>query len=123
MGNRVLFQVVSPDRSEFSPVVYGHWSGSDAGSVCKRLWQRMQTRPGDVWYTSARLVQELIDGDKTALGFGMWNADAVLTEADSHGDAGVVLVIAGPTGLTFECFGGDLVIKNGWPCHRLEKAA
>jgi hypothetical protein len=123
MGDRILYQVVCPIKQEFSPVIYAHWSGNNAGSVCKRLWQRMQTRPGDVEYTAARLIQELIDGDSGNTGFGIWNADRVLTKEDSHGDAGIILVIAGPTGLTFECFGGYLTVKNGWPCHKHEKAA
>lgn len=107
MGDRVLFQVVSKDRKEYGPVVYGHWSGSDAVDVCRRLADRMRNRPGDVAYTSARLVQELTNGCEGSLSYGLWNADGVLEAADSHGDAGIVLITVG-SDMTFECMGGYL---------------
>jgi hypothetical protein len=68
----------------------------------------MRARPADVDYTSARLVQELVNGDSGSLSFGLWNTDRVLEAADSHGDAGVVLIIVGRDGMTFECMGGYL---------------
>lgn len=108
MGNRVLFQVVSKDRKRFGPVVYAHWSGESAPEVCQRLEQRMRSRPGDVDYTSARLVQELTMDDDGALSYGLWNAEAVLNEEDSHGDAGIVLIEVSEQGMTFHCMGGYL---------------
>jgi len=90
MGDRVVLQCY--DGDEVGPAVYGHWSGVDALDAVERLRQRMATRGGDLNYWSARLVQELINGDKGNLGFGVWNADKRLTKADSHGDAGVILI-------------------------------
>jgi hypothetical protein len=110
MGDRVLFQVVK--GKEFSPVVYGHWSGSKAPAVVARLAKRMKGREGDVEYTAARLVQELVGDAEGALSFGMWNAKAVLTAEDSHGDAGVVLIHAEPGGLRAEYLGGYLPLDR-----------
>lgn len=90
MGDRVLFQVVN--GSEISPVAYGHWAGSKAPAIMRRLKERMKGREGDVSYTFARLLQEMTAGDDGNLSFGAWNADKVLTAADSHGDAGVVII-------------------------------
>lgn len=92
MGDRVLFQCHRAGK-EFGPVVYGHWAGSEAPEIVSRLAQRMQGRGGDVDYSSARLVQEVLaecpDGNT---GIGVWNAERLLTAEDSHGDAGVVLI-------------------------------
>ena len=125
MGDRVLFQVKGlPGRgfgkhdTEISPVVYGHWHGSYTPDILRRLQERMKGREGDVPYTAVRLVQEVCNGDKGNLSVGMWNADKLLTAEDSHGDAGVVIVTAGPGGLTFECLGGYLHIgSDGLPRH------
>lgn len=95
MGDRVVIQVIKSDETpvEFSPVAYGHWHGEATPKTVKRLRTRMATRPGDVAYTFARLIQEMtvVDPDGN-LSFGVWNASAVLTKDDSHGDAGVVLI-------------------------------
>jgi hypothetical protein len=118
MGDRVLFQVVlradkTNEAKEFSPVMYGHWSGSAAPGIAKRIKKRMGKRTGDTDYTAARLIQEMINGDNGELSFGMWNADRVLTEEDSHGDAGVVLVnLYSDKEMSFECFGGYLAVEN-----------
>lgn len=104
MGERVLFQVVKGD--EFGPVVYGHWAGTEVASICFRLKERMKGREGDVPYTSARLVQECIDERPGNTGFGVWNATGILTEADSHGDGGVVLIRLTNSGMEFDCSGG-----------------
>lgn len=93
MGDRVLFQVISKSNpSQFSPVIYCHWSGSYAPQIVRALAERMKGREGDIEYAAARLVQICTEGDEGNLGFGIWNADSVLTEADSHGDGGVVLI-------------------------------
>ncbi len=106
MGDRVLFQVKG--TGEHSPVAYGHWCGSEAPQIVGRLASRMATRPNEVPYTFARLIQEMCNGDEGALSFGAWNADKVLTAADSHGDAGVVLIDVSASPLRCECLGGYL---------------
>lgn len=111
MGDRVLFQVHKGD--EISPVIYGHWSGVNAPIVCKRLRERMRGRSGDVSYTAARLVQELIGEASGNLNYGIWNRDELLTEEDSHGDAGIVLVDCSGEELKFECLGGYLKTVDG----------
>ena len=115
MGDRVLFQVVTSKGDAVGPVVYGHWCGSDAPAIVRRLADRMAARPGDVEYASARLVQEVIaTAPDTSLGVGVWNAPTLgggmserLTAEDSHGDAGVVLIDCGG-GFKCECLGGYL---------------
>lgn len=95
MGDRVLMQCHSAKRGTFGPVVYCHWLGDHAPRIVNRLINRMRTRTGDVDYASARLVQEctLMQADPDAtLGVGVWNTDHLLTAADSHGDAGCVLI-------------------------------
>lgn len=94
MGDRVLMQCYRPDTGKFGPVVYGHWSGSDAPKIVANLAERMAGRRGDVDYASARLVQEVCltiysNGNS---GCGVWSADHLLTADDSHGDAGCVLI-------------------------------
>jgi len=93
MGDRVLFQVISSQHpKKFSPVVYGHWSGQSAPQIVRALAERMKGREGDIAYAAARLVQICTGDDAGNLSFGIWNADSMLTEADSHGDGGVVLI-------------------------------
>lgn len=92
MGNRVLFQVVS--KTEFSPVIYCHWSGSKAKEIAEKLKHRMADRDNDVEYAAARLVQIACGSDEGNTGFGIWNAEKRLTAKDSHGDAGVYLIHA-----------------------------
>lgn len=104
MGERVLFQVVRGER--FSPVIYCHWSGDEVRDICSRLRERMQGRGGDVQYTAARLVQECTNGDTGNVSFGIWNADSVLTETDTHGDGGVVLIDVSGAQMEFKCLGG-----------------
>ena len=114
MGDRVLFQMVR-GPSEFGPAVYCHWSGGRAPDIVRALASRMKTRTGDLDYATARLVQECIGrGDAGALGFGVWNAPARLTEKDTQGDAGIVLIDC--DGFTCECLGGYLVTgPDGFP--------
>lgn len=104
MGDRVLFQVIR--RSEVSPVVYCHNSGSEVRDICERLKTRMQGRFGDLHYTAARLVQECINDRPGYLSFGIWNWDRPLTEGDSHGDGGVVIIDINGAQMEFKCFGG-----------------
>ena len=118
MGDRVLIQIVSTDRKEFSPVAYGHWCGDHTPEIVARLKARMLPgRPGDVAYTFARVIQEMTAGDTGALSFGAWNEPAILTAADSHGDAGVVLIDA--TTFRCKCLGGYLIAgRDGLPKRR-----
>ncbi len=92
MGDRVLMQCYSSETNEFGPVVYCHWTGHDAKEVVQLLRKRMQSRQKDLAYSSARLAQIAMAGDDGNLSYGIWNADHKLTAADSHGDAGVVLI-------------------------------
>ena len=108
MGDRVLFQVVQ--GSKFSPVVYCHWTGWRAPGVVRALKARMADRPGDLEYAAARLVQECVQAAEGNTGFGIWNAEHRLTEDDSHGDAGVVLIDC--DSWRCECLGGYLVING-----------
>jgi hypothetical protein len=118
MGDRVLFQIVG--REEVSPVIYCHWAGSLAPDIARRLAARMASRPGDVPYAAARLVQECATGTGST-GFGVWNTLARLTAEDSHGDAGVVLIDC--DSWRCECLGGYLVTgADGFPMH-VERAA
>lgn len=113
MGDRVLIQVVGKD--EFSPVAYGHWCGSRTPEIVAHLKERMRTRPGDVSYTFARLLQEMMGDDSDCLSFGAWNAEKILTADDSHGDAGVVLIYVSE-GFRCRCEGGYLKTgKDGLP--------
>lgn len=109
MGDRVLIQLKS--GIEFSPVAYGHYSGHSAPEVLRRLQRRMAGRPGDVAYAFARLIQEMVaqhpDGNT---GFGAWNADGLLTNDSSHGDAGCVIVDVTEDVHTYACFGGYLEV-------------
>lgn len=73
-------------------MVYCHWSGRTAPLIVAALAERMKTRQGDLMYSNARLVQCAIANDDFNTGFGIWNADKLLTADDSHGDAGVVLI-------------------------------
>lgn len=112
MGDRILFQVYSKGsttqpKGEVSPVIYGHWAGARGSAICAALQSRMKGREGDVSYTAARLVQELIGDSEGNLGFGIW-ASKLLKAKDSHGDAGIVLVECNPEGLHFDCLGGYL---------------
>lgn len=107
MGDRVLFQIVSGQHpNKFSPVVYCHWSGSYAPKIVRALAERMKGREGDIAYAAARLVQICTGDDEGNLSFGIWNADSRLTEADSHGDGGVVLIDCDD--FKCECLGGYL---------------
>ncbi len=124
MGDRVLFQVVT--GKDVGPVVYGHWSGGEAPDIVRRLADRMATRPGDVDYATARLVQEVLaTAPDTPLGVGVWNAPTLgggqserLTEGDTHGDAGVVLIDCAD-GFRCECMGGYLRTgPDGFPVGR-----
>ena len=93
MGDRVIFQIISKnDPKDFSPAVYCHWAGDRAPEIVRSLKERMQGRGGDVDYAAARLVQICTANDTGNLSFGIYNVDHRLTEKDSHGDAGVILI-------------------------------
>lgn len=117
MGDRLLMQVKGP-ADECSPVIYCHWQGSAAGAICEELRERMKGRDRDVSYTAARLVQIATAGDPTGnMSFGIWNAAGILTEKDSHGDAGIVIVDVSTDKMSFSCLGGYLSIdaETGLP--------
>ena len=112
MGDRVLIQCFSSKTGEVGPVIYGHWSGYDSADAVRRLAERMKPRQGDVAYSSARMVQELIGADdKECHGFGIWNEDKKLTKEDSHGDAGIILIDV-DNEHRCECLGGYLTIGD-----------
>lgn len=104
MGNRVLIQFVASAhtdkfgqkfKAEFSPVIYGHWYGSQAAEMLVALHRQMSDRGADVSYIAARAIGRMCadsgaDGQST--GVGLWNAKRKLTSEDSHGDAGVYIV-------------------------------
>lgn len=92
MGDRVLMQCYNSKTNEFGPVAYGHWSGDRALAVADALATRMVTRPGDLAYASARMVQALVRDATGNTGFGLWNTDHLLTAYDSHGDAGCIIL-------------------------------
>lgn len=93
MGDRVLMQCHVGGTDHVGPVVYGHWLGSEVPKIVSALQARMAARGNDVDYASARLVQEAIAAQShDCLGVGIWNTTRLLTEDDSHGDAGVVLI-------------------------------
>lgn len=119
MGDRALYQVVA--GKHFSPVIYTHWSGADAPRICKRIKEQMKSRPRDLEYTAARLLQCVIpNANNSSTGFGLWNATAILTREDTHYDAGIILVDVSKDEMTFSCFGGYLVIdpETGFPTER-----
>lgn len=93
MGDRVIMQVVD-NEDNFGPILYGHWIGGDAKEILKAIKCRMASRVGDLEYTTARLVQEMIrfSGENDNTGIGIWNADRIQNVVDSHGDAGVILL-------------------------------
>lgn len=90
MGNRALLQL--RNKNEVSPLLYLHWGGSEVGEIIRRTKSRIAHRHDDVIYAFARPVQEAINGMDGDSGFGVWNQDEVLTEADSHGDAGCFVI-------------------------------
>ena len=108
MGDRALIVVTDGDR--VSPVIYLHWGGHSVPTLIEQLALLMKPRGADVDYAAARLVglaHEMIPGP---LSLGMWNATphleeavrfhckgmdmAKMLDAESHGDAGFIVVRA-----------------------------
>ena len=121
MGDRVLVQFVGLDWTGgpkvFSPIIYGHSSGSEMPAVLARLRERMEGRHCDVQYVPARCIQEMTGGCKGNLSFGMWNAKGVLTAEESHGDAGCIVVDVSSAQWVATCSGGYMprVLRdNDW---------
>lgn len=106
MGDRVLMQCYD-NKGNVGPGVYCHLAGDRAPQIVKALRARMKDRPDDVGYSTARLIQEACGNDSGALSFGCFNTEALLTEEDSCGDAGVVLINVSD-GHKAKCFGGYL---------------
>lgn len=105
MGDRALIQLTAGGK--VSPVLYMHWSGHAVAGVLERLEKRMKDRPDDLDYAFARLVQEAIGDDDGNTGYGVWNAkDGMLTESDSHGDAGCFVVDVSKPKFDIKSFGG-----------------
>jgi hypothetical protein len=96
MGDRVLMQVVSDDRKNFSPVIYMHWEGSNWENIVQKLAAQTHDILDDVNYSAASLVQ--ICATYFEMNYyrsvGIWNTDHILTADDSHGDNGIVLINA-----------------------------
>ena len=90
MGNRALLQVIKGD--EFSPIIYLHWAGGESRDIIEKAAPLM--RKGDVSYAFARLagVCHLETNPEQQLSFGIFNADHILTDEDSHGDRGCFIV-------------------------------
>lgn len=102
MGNRVLVQFTSTDANSvrFSPVIYGHWHGYYIYKTIELLRKQMADRPGDIAYIAARLAGRMCEeaGLDKSTSVGIWNADHILVEKDSHGDAGIFLIdVSQPT--------------------------
>lgn len=111
MGDRVLMQCFSSETGKAGPVLYLHDMGHKADAIARRLAARMTGRSGDVAYSSARLVQEgLVGNESGCLGIGVMAGGTLLTAADSHGDAGIVLIDVA-SGHVCKCLGGYL--KDG----------
>lgn len=118
MGDRVLIQCFSSKSGDVGPVIYGHWSGYNSPDAVRRLAERMKDRQGDVPYSSARMVQELVGDNDDSTGFGIWNEEKKLTESGSHGDAGVILIDV-DNEHRCECFGGYLAVgEDGFPVRK-----
>jgi len=103
MGDRVLIQVKA--GTGFSPVCYLHWSGDSAPALIRETAELMKGRDNDVAYCFARLVGVCHTSTPGNLSLGVWNADALLTSGDSHGDAGIYIV---------DCGTWDVVAMGGY---------
>ncbi|WP_045769524.1 hypothetical protein [Xanthomonas albilineans] len=103
MGDRALIQLKC--KQEVSPVLYMHWGGSYVGDIIKRTKARMASRH-EIDYAFARLVQEAISDSPGDAGFGVWNQVELLTEGDSHDDAGCFVVDISSPEWPVTCFGG-----------------
>ena len=118
MGDCVLMRCHNSNTGEFGPVIYCHWSGHRVPLIVRALVARVRDKTNDLPHVSARLLQEAIDrtpGNAGATGFGIENADLLLTREDSHGDAGVVLIDVA-NDFRCVCLGGYLgVDRNGFP--------
>jgi hypothetical protein len=110
MGDRVLVQLKRKEQNgtEYSPVLYAHWSGRSVAYWIAALKERMAGRPDDLSYSFARLVQIALEGDDGNLSFGVWNNTE--EHNDSHGDAGIVIVDIHDWSVT--CSGGYLVEQD-----------
>lgn len=125
ISDRVFFQVVrgtSSDPSDHGPVVCSRWYGSRAPKIIKSLAKRVDkwstVFPASIGDITACLVQECLGTSEGMGGVEVWSATSRLTEADSHGDAGVVLIDCA-NGFRCECLGGYLVTDaDGFPKKR-----
>ena len=121
MGDRVRIQIVREDVDgpvkavEISPVFYAHNGGSETPAILQRLRKRMGDRYYDVGYVFARLVQEFMQDDSGTISFGVGTTPSLdgrvrlLTEYDSFGDAGCVIIhLRGAGYWRCECVGGYL---------------
>lgn len=104
MGDRALIQLKS--GTDVSTVLYLHWGGFGVKPIIDAARERMKSRHDDLSYAFARLVQIAAGNDSGATGFGVWNADAVLTAEDSHGDAGCFVIDASTPEWKVDTFGG-----------------
>lgn len=110
MGDRVLIQLRT--REEVSPILYLHWGGSCAAEIIHRAEKRMKSRGCDLHYAFARLVGAAHDVTPGNLSVGVWNAPTSnnvpqeLTDEESHGDAGCIVVDITGQEWTANCRGG-----------------
>ena len=124
-SDHVFFQVVrgtSSDPSDHGPVVASRWYGSRAPKIIKSLAKRVDkwsmNLPANIGDITACLVQECLGTSEGMGGVEVCNSMYRLTEKDSPGDAGIVLIDCA-NGLRFECLGGYLEIDiNGFPKKR-----
>lgn len=111
MGDRALIHF--HDGKEMSPCIYLHWGGESVPALLAKTRERMDSRGGDVSYTTARCVGIAHEESDGNLSLGVWNgpdqdyakARAAMVKYEpyewdktrkhfpySHGDAGVFLV-------------------------------
>lgn len=80
---------------DFSPVCYLHCGGSEVPALLRQCATIMHERPDNLEYAFARFVGVCHTApglNNSCLSLGVWNADALLTEEDSHGDNGVFVI-------------------------------
>lgn len=104
MGDRAIIQMKNGDA--VSPALYTHWSGSDVKSIIEATKEQMKSRHDDMDYAFARLVQNAVAVDKGSTGFGVFNQAEVITQKDSHGDAGCFLIDVSRPEWPVSTFGG-----------------
>ncbi len=96
MGDRVIYQCTN-NKGEHSSALYLHWGGNDAVAFVKNLLKQ-GVSIGDPWVN----VELVPDYDRECI----METTGLLTAADTHYDAGIVLVNLDTGQVT--CMGGYL---------------